>query len=797
MEENKLKVFAHGSYIGYGGYNQHTRDFFRHLSKLIDVKVRNFTVGDNWDGNSDEQHNSEEYIDDLDKKLLTGQTLWHDQSNGIRFDHKVYSNYKNEFEHNVNIILQETNHNYYWDDYTGPKIGYNVWESTLQPDHFFNKLKTYDQIWVPSKWQAECTIKQGADKDKVKVVPEGVDINIFNLEKDYKVQPEYDGRFKFVLFGRWDYRKSTKEIIETFLKTFHKDDPVDLILSVDNKFGFYADGCNSTKERFEKYGIPLDPRLKFKSFVSREDYISYLKEGHVFLSCARSEGWNLPLIEAMSCGTPSIYSNCSAQLEFAEGKGLPVKIVGEKPCQNNSYDNDGYTHSLKDGVKTGNYYEPDFEDLSLVMLDAYKNYDSHKKRAIKDAKIIHKDFNWDRVAEIGKDTLLEFISSYDKDKDDNKIEISFTPVPKVEIIGEQSKKYEVKFINSDTNKVVFNDIIGNNMWCALSPEDFNNSLKVLIDGVEVDSVYDRLKKNNLLSKNVNGEKRHLIDLHSNSLGDLICIMPYLDLYRKKYNVKVYLRGPAHFSKLFVKSYPDITLTKENTTGFNNAFEKIIHIKHDFSKPLQQYFAENLGFKDYTYIRPKIDSFKTKRPIKNKYITFGIHSTAQLKYWNHKDDDRVKSTNWNDLCKLLRKEKITPVCLELHEKYGLSSNFNDLPNRSVNKVGLPLEEVLNYIEHSEFYIGLSSGMAWVAHALGKPVAMIANFTEDWNEFDINCKDYKRITNKSVCSGCWNDPKNNFNITDWEWCPEHRDTNRQFECHTSITPEQVFNEIKEWI
>ena len=30
-----------------------------------------------------------------------------------------------------------------------------------------------------------------------------------------------------------------------------------------------------------------------------------MKNGHVFLSCARSEGWNLPLIEAMACGTPA------------------------------------------------------------------------------------------------------------------------------------------------------------------------------------------------------------------------------------------------------------------------------------------------------------------------------------------------------------------------------------------------------------------------------------------------------------------------------------------------------------
>ena len=66
------KVFAHTSYIGQGGYNQHTRDFFRHLSKLIDIKVRNFTIGNSWLGidKTDEPHNDETYINDVDKKIL-------------------------------------------------------------------------------------------------------------------------------------------------------------------------------------------------------------------------------------------------------------------------------------------------------------------------------------------------------------------------------------------------------------------------------------------------------------------------------------------------------------------------------------------------------------------------------------------------------------------------------------------------------------------------------------------------------------------------------------------------------
>jgi hypothetical protein len=58
----------------------------------------------------------------------------------------------------LNLVLEETNHHYFYDGYKGPKIGYNVWESTEQPEEFFQRLKDYDQIWVPSKWQAEIVL---------------------------------------------------------------------------------------------------------------------------------------------------------------------------------------------------------------------------------------------------------------------------------------------------------------------------------------------------------------------------------------------------------------------------------------------------------------------------------------------------------------------------------------------------------------------------------------------------------------------------------------------------------------
>jgi len=196
-----------------------------------------------------------------------------------------------------------------------------------------------------------------------------------------------DNRFKFILFGRWEYRKSTTEIISTFLKTFRSEEPVDLILAVDNS-DYSNDGMKTTEERLNHYNFK-DDRLKVLHFVNRQDYINYLRNGHVFLSCSRSEGWGLPLCEAMACGTPSIYSNCSAQLEFAEGKGHPVKIIGEKQIPN----------------VVGNYYEPDFSDLSKVMRDVYVNYWKYKKKALEDSELIRTEFSWNNATNKALDIL--------------------------------------------------------------------------------------------------------------------------------------------------------------------------------------------------------------------------------------------------------------------------------------------------------------------------------------------------------------------------------------------------------
>jgi autotransporter strand-loop-strand O-heptosyltransferase len=288
----------------------------------------------------------------------------------------------------------------------------------------------------------------------------------------------------------------------------------------------------------------------------------------------------------------------------------------------------------------------------------------------------------------------------------------------------------------------------------------------------------------------------LIQVNSNSLGDTIAIMPCVEYYMSKTNDNVLVKSNSRYNSLFKESYANIKFFEDGMS-----YDKKIELNYNFNLPLQTGFAQQLGFFNWEYIKPKVDIPNKERPIKGKYVTISIHSTSQLKYWNHPlgKVSQPISPNWNDLSSMLRKEGLTPVIIEKDEMFGIEPYRNGMPIKANKKLGLNLEDTINYIQHSEFYIGLSSGLSWLAHSIDKKVAMISNFSEDSHEFDLSCNDYKRITNKSVCHGCWNkvNKEHKFDPSDWYWCPLHKDTKRQFECHTSITPQMVYDEIKDWI
>lgn len=266
-----------------------------------------------------------------------------------------------------------------------PSILYTVWESTEYPAEFMDKLKLYDQLWVPSEWQRACSIAQGIPEEFVKVVSEGVDPDVYKPDETGIPELKQDFHFNFLHVGQWQPRKSTLEICQSFLKAFPDEPNVRLYLSADTLFP--SDVYKSTEERMVAYGVN-DPRIIPIHFEERDAYIRRLQSAHCFITCARSEGWNLPLIEAMASGVPAITSDFGGSTEYA-GDVLNVRIRElRKP------------EGIFGGWDVpGQWAEPDYDHLVEVMRDAYGNYSTYKSKALITSTMIRTKFSWKAAAE--------------------------------------------------------------------------------------------------------------------------------------------------------------------------------------------------------------------------------------------------------------------------------------------------------------------------------------------------------------------------------------------------------------
>ena len=267
-----------------------------------------------------------------------------------------------------------------------------------------------------------------------------------------------------------------------------------------------------------------------------------------------------------------------------------------------------------------------------------------------------------------------------------------------------------------------------------------------------------------------------IKMASNNLGDTLGASPYFEQYRVANNCELFVT--CRFADLFASLYPEIVFNPKDQN-----FDKKLELRYFFDKPLQKVYTDQLGL-PFKEAAPKVIKTNLPRPIAQKYVCFSAHSTAQAKFWNYPG-------GWEKLCDLLLSKNILPVSIDKNLEFGSQTNRNRLPDNCVKAIGFPLDKAINYLEHAELFVGLSSGLSWLAHAVGTHVVMISGTTHTWCEFQENIT---RIINTSVCHGCFNAPKQTpFVAADWTWCPLHKGTDRHFECSKSISPELVFNNI----
>jgi autotransporter strand-loop-strand O-heptosyltransferase len=351
--------------------------------------------------------------------------------------------------------------------------------------------------------------------------------------------------------------------------------------------------------------------------------------------------------------------------------------------------------------------------------------------------------------------------------------------PYFEVQGTTENKLNIKYYD-DKNEISYQNELPINSWVKLNKEYFIKWRTTVEENGEV--IYDEtldLK-----------DKRVYISFGSKSLGDTMAWIPYCEVFRKKHGCKLIVS--TFLNSLFKDQYPDIEFVEPGDLVTNihaqyrlgwhytseGVYDKNKH-PFDFKKiPLQKTATDILGL-DYEEVRPLL---KLPNTPKKKKVGIGFHSTAQSKYWNNPD-------GWQAVVDYLN--NLGYECM-IYSKEGDGYMNNHYPKGVTIFKGGNLQEVINDLSECEFFIGLGSGLSWLAWACKLPVVLISGFSEKWAETTL---DTYRVINESVCHGCFNSDR--LDAGDWNWCPLHKNTDRMFECTKQISSDMVIKEINKII
>jgi autotransporter strand-loop-strand O-heptosyltransferase len=347
--------------------------------------------------------------------------------------------------------------------------------------------------------------------------------------------------------------------------------------------------------------------------------------------------------------------------------------------------------------------------------------------------------------------------------------------PYFEIQGTTENKLNIKYYD-DNNTISYQNELSINSWVKLNKEYFIKWRTTVEENNEI--IYDE-------TLNLK-DKRVYISFGSKSLGDTMAWVPYCEVFRKKHGCKLIVS--TFLNSLFKDQYPEIEFVEPGDTvpnihaqyrlGWHYTSEGVYdNNKHpfDFKKmPLQKTATDILGL-DYKEVRPLL---KLPNTPKKKKVGIGFHSTAQSKYWNNPDGWQTVVDHLNNL---------GYECM-IYSKEGDGYMGNHYPKGVKIYKGGNLQEIIDDLSSCEFFIGLGSGLSWLAWACKLPVVLISGFSEKWAETTL---DTYRVINESVCHGCFNSER--LDAGDWNWCPLHKNTDRMFECTKEITSEVVIGEI----
>ncbi len=204
------------------------------------------------------------------------------------------------------------------------KIGYFAWEESIFPKRWVKEFNENFDILVTASIHTKIVFKRSGIKIPLIVIPNALDDKYFDEKKlkiiknsilhdlDNSISHRNNfskSNFTFFHNSSGMERKGIEELIKAFTSEFQNKRDVKL------KIKSFANANNIIKDVLQKYQSQNIDLIESNSFSEKEMIKLYLTSD-AYVSPSRAEGFNLPVLEAMSLEIPVITTAWGGHMDF-------------------------------------------------------------------------------------------------------------------------------------------------------------------------------------------------------------------------------------------------------------------------------------------------------------------------------------------------------------------------------------------------------------------------------------------------------------------------------------------------